>query len=643
MTYRFGPFVADRSAYRAWKGHTPLDLTPKLLDLLFYLLARPAVLVTKEELLEGVWPGANVTDNALAQAISDLREALGDEPQAPTYIRTVARRGYRFVAPVESDGHTPHGSSRPTPAAATDAAPGTAGKTIAVLDFENVTGGADVAWLATGIAETVTSDLAGLNHFVVVDRWRVIRATQQTGGTVQDIARAVGAHLLVLGGYQRHGPRLRITARMVDVDSGDTLADAKVDGAVDEVFELQDGIVTAFARTLDLPQVAATNRIGVRETSSLDAYRAFTEGLVKIESMDTDLVRGSIADFEHAIAFDPTYAMAYTGLANAQFVAYEMTRTTELPDTDALASGIEHARRALQLDERLPEAHATLSFLLMSAGAFDDARSSAQRAVALEPDNWRHQYRLGHALWGGQRLRALDRALALHPQFAYACFEGAMVHVARGQLHEAERLTRRSVEDQHRQPASSVRFPGVGFHWLLGALEAARGRDDEALAEFELEVSQLDRRRLYGPEFAGQALVGRGHAYLATDRPHEALEAFRQATAYVPGLPHAIIGAAATLDVLGRHDESMAVWQRLRAIEQRLRARGRRNDALLLAASAAAARGEVEDAVARFDELMTGLPPCPVAWYLPIEPLLAPHRSHAGILAILARLAERAR
>ena len=110
MLYRFGPFVADRVGYRAWKGQTALDLTPKLLDLLFYLLQHPAALVTKEELLEEVWPGANVTDNALAQAVSDLRDALGDEASAPTYIRTVARRGSRFVAPVETDDRTSAGA-----------------------------------------------------------------------------------------------------------------------------------------------------------------------------------------------------------------------------------------------------------------------------------------------------------------------------------------------------------------------------------------------------------------------------------------------------------------------------------------------------------------------------------------------------
>ena len=91
MTYRFGPFRADRIGYRVFEADRALDLTPKLLDLLFYLLERPATLVTKEELLEQVWPGANVTDNALAQAILGFSDALNDSPSAPTYIRTVAR------------------------------------------------------------------------------------------------------------------------------------------------------------------------------------------------------------------------------------------------------------------------------------------------------------------------------------------------------------------------------------------------------------------------------------------------------------------------------------------------------------------------------------------------------------------------
>ena len=409
MTYRFGPYTADRTAYRVFEGDRTVELTPKLLDLLFYLLERPATLVTKEALLDGVWPDANVTDNALAQAISELRDALGDVPSAPTYIRTVARRGYRFVATVENVGPTAP-AALVAPAASPASKPDGLDTAIAVLDFSNVTGDADVAWLSAGIAETVTSDLTALGHFRVIDRWRVVQAARAGAASIRDIGASLGVNLVVTGSFQRSGASLRITARVVNLSSGDAVADAKVDGRLADVFTLQDGIVSTFARALGIP---GAGRPPVRETSSLDAFRAYTEGWMKIESLDTDLVHASIADFERAIRADSGFAMAYTGLANAQFVAHEMTRVSVQPDVAALAAGIEHARRAVALDDQLAEAHATLSFLLVSTLQFDEARAAAQRAVTLEPESWRHQYRLGHARWGAARLRALARALAL--------------------------------------------------------------------------------------------------------------------------------------------------------------------------------------------------------------------------------------
>src|SRR6266850_398082 len=115
--YRFGPFVVDRAAYCVLRDGDAVELTPKLLDLLLYLLDRPASLVTKEELLDALWADANVTENALAQAMSELRQALGDEAGSPTFIKTVARRGYRFIAPVETVDAPPAIAHRPEPAA----------------------------------------------------------------------------------------------------------------------------------------------------------------------------------------------------------------------------------------------------------------------------------------------------------------------------------------------------------------------------------------------------------------------------------------------------------------------------------------------------------------------------------------------
>src|ERR1700750_2330268 len=100
-SYRFGPFMVDAAAYRLLKHDRVVPLSPKIIDLLLYLVARQSTLVGKDELFSALWPDVAVTDNALTQAVSELRQALGDDPAKPTYIQTVARRGYRFIAAVE--------------------------------------------------------------------------------------------------------------------------------------------------------------------------------------------------------------------------------------------------------------------------------------------------------------------------------------------------------------------------------------------------------------------------------------------------------------------------------------------------------------------------------------------------------------
>ena len=608
MTYRFGPFRADRIGYRVFEADRPLDLTPKLLDLLFYLLERPATLVTKEELLEHVWPGANVTDNALAQAVSDLRDALDDSPSAPTYIRTVARRGYRFVAQVEAEAPAPAKEApRESLPLKTSWTPELS--SLAVLDFANVTGDPDVAWLGAGIAETVTSDLAALDHFRVIDRWRVVQAARRTNGGMHEMAAALSASLIVTGSYQRIGPHLRITARLVDLASGEAIADAKVDGLVEDVFRLQDGITVAFARDLGVPATPRAGRLGVRETSSLDAYRAYTEGWLKIESLDTTLISDSIRDFERAIAIDPRYAIAYTGIANAEFVAYEMTRAERAPNLAALASGIEHARHAIHLDDRLAEAHATLAFLLSSASKFDEARQAGQQAVMIEPDNWRHHYRLGHASWGDARLHACERAIALYPQFAYASLEMAMVYIARGDLDSAQDALREGLIGQDRPARTSDRFPAIGFHWMSGIVRAARGDAVGAIDEFNLELGQVHPRRFYGPEYAAAALVSRGHAELALDQPDRARETFGAALAHIAGYGRALAGLSL--------------------------AESKRGDA--------AVHGNPAAALEALERLLSSGPPSVLGWTLPVEPFFRPLAGQAGFARVLARLAERAR
>src|SRR3954469_20336869 len=99
-SYRFGPFTVDASSYRLLRGTDVIPLSPKIIDLLLYLVARQSALVGKDELFSALWPDVAVTDNALTQAVSELRQALGDDASSPAFVQTVARRGYRFIATV---------------------------------------------------------------------------------------------------------------------------------------------------------------------------------------------------------------------------------------------------------------------------------------------------------------------------------------------------------------------------------------------------------------------------------------------------------------------------------------------------------------------------------------------------------------
>src|SRR6185295_9691221 len=225
-SYRFGPFTVDASSYRLLRGTDVIPLSPKIIDLLLYLVARQSTLVGKDELFSALWPDVAVTDNALTQAVSELRQALGDDPSKPVYIQTVARRGYRFIAPVEAvvpQALAAESAERSEPSASRPPA-------IGVLDFTNVSGDADLAWLSSGIAETVTNDLRSTGRLRIIDRVRVVESVRHGGADLAALRKELRLDLAVVGSFQRAGDRLRITARVVDAATGEALADAKADG-----------------------------------------------------------------------------------------------------------------------------------------------------------------------------------------------------------------------------------------------------------------------------------------------------------------------------------------------------------------------------------------------------------------------------
>ncbi len=634
--YRFGPFALDPSAFRLLRDEQVIQLSPKIIDLLLYLVARPSVLVSKDELFKALWPDVAVTDNALTQAVSELRQALGDDPSEPSYIQTVARRGYRFIAPVSS-GVVSHVAP-----ASVQQVGGEPQASIAVLDFSNVSGDRDTAWLSSGIAETVTNDLRASSRLRVIDRVRVVEAVKRCGSNLTALRADLHLDRAVVGSFQRAGDRLRITARVVDAASGEALAEAKADGLFENVFDLQDRLVAQFAESLGLAKSGSSAHRSLGDTSSLEAYQAFTEGRVRLESLDASLVPGAIADFERAISLDPRYASAHVGLANARFWQYEMSRARNQPDAALLARATDHVRRAIELERDLAEAHASLAFLLMSAGRSTEALSAARRAVALEPGYWGNQFRLAHAAWGEERLHALERAVDLYPDFPFVHFEAGMVHIARGNLDRAESVLREGTLVQDRQANLKQRYPAKGLHWLLGLVRLARGDAAEAQREFQAEISS-GSSQLYAPEFAMNAHDGSGFAYLRTGDAEAAAVQFRCALELFPEHARSLVGLGASLATAGDNDGRDAAFSRVATAIESLRRGGRGSEATLAAALHHTVLGQFDEAIQCLHVLLDRAELPFTGWTIPVEPLLEPLREQDGYRRIADRLADRAR
>jgi DNA-binding winged helix-turn-helix (wHTH) protein/Flp pilus assembly protein TadD len=517
--YSFGPFTLDVAAYRLLRDDVDVVVSPRLIDLLRYLVERPSALASKEELFAAIWPDVIVSDNALTQAISDLRQALGDSASRPVYVQTVARRGYRFIAPV----------------------------------------------------------------------------TQLPA----------------------------VTPGSPDSAAGSGSGSGGVGSGSGSPFSLRTGR-------------------RARESSSLEATRAFLEGRWRLEALDVDLVPEAIENFQKAVEHDPSFSAAYVGLANALFWAHEASRDLNTPDTSLLRRAVDAARQAMALDPELPDAHATLAFILVSANRIEEARAAGRRAVALDPSYWAHHFRLGHAAWGDERLRAHGEALALYPDFAFAHFQIAMVHIARGELPLAEQTLRQGIVVRERHQQSSERFPARGLHWLLGLVLLAREDDVQAARQFERELASAGGR-LYAREFSIAAHNGLGLIALKKGDAVEAADRFRQALARYDGHARSHFGLAAALAALGEKDAAASELAAGRAAADALDKAGRTAESVVASAMGDMLHGEADAACRRLALLLESAPPGFAGWTIPIEPALTPLHAREDFKQVLRMLAERAK
>jgi adenylate cyclase len=416
--YRFGPFHLDAGEHRLLRDGADVCLQPKAFEILCTLVEHAGRLLTKEELLQQIWPDAMVEENNLNKNVSLLRKALGKGSLGQGYIETVPRVGYRFRAEVEQTA-----PALPLPSA--NAAPGPPEKSIAVLYFENLSGDKEDEYFRDGMTEDVTTELDKISGLRVFPRTAVL-AFRDTPLPAAQVGRQLQAAFALEGSIRRAGNRLRITARLAETSSGHSVWSQRYDRRLEDVFAIQDEIAHNIARALRLVLTEKEKReIGKVPTSNVQAYDYYLRGrqfLYTLRRKDLEFARQT---FARAIAIDPEYARAYAGVADCSSFLYMWFEVKEENLQEALSA----SRRAVELDGQSAEAHASLGLAEYLGLNHESARREFETALELDPELFEACYFYARSCFA-QKL--YEKAAALFARASQASPEDFQAPALRG-------------------------------------------------------------------------------------------------------------------------------------------------------------------------------------------------------------------
>ncbi len=432
-----------------------------------------------------------------------------------------------------------------------------------------------------------------------------------------------------------------ISAAWSDVAVGDNSLEQAISSLRRALGQHADGkpYIETLARRGYRFAVPVTRSVAREDDASIDAllapHRAFIQGRADLETLGSESVAHARAVFENIVQQSADHAPAHVGLANAIALGIEATRADRAPDQGSLHLALHHAREACRLDPASAEAWATLGLVLSQAAQPTDAIAAAQRAVRLDPDNWRHHLRLAYVGWGEERLRAAHRTLMLLPGHGLAHWLAATVHVARQAFDAAERELASGTAAQDAQGTGHSRFGAVGLFWLEGLVLLARGDEGAALQAFERELAFETSGHLYARESCANTWYAIGAVRLRHGDIGGAHGAFDEALGRVPGQ---LFATAARTALAGGSGASPPVDEAVNAA----RSRGATVDAAVACAIDATLHGDHHRAAQMTADALAAAPRGSAGWILPVEPLLDVGSRRDVWAPILALLRNRA-
>ncbi|POR52624.1 winged helix-turn-helix domain-containing protein [Bosea psychrotolerans] len=409
MQFAFGDYRLDPERRELTLGAQVVTVGPQVFDLLLHLIGNRDRVVSKDELLQAVWGGRIVSESTITSHINAVRKAIGDKGDEQRLVRTIARKGFRFVGEVEQAGEArqPIGSGAPERAAS----PSTELRSvplppdkpaITVLPFQNLSGDPEQEYFADGVVEDIIAALSRIRWLFVIARNSSF-AFKGRAVDVKEIGRELGVRYVLEGSVRKSGSKVRITGQLIDAATGTHLWAERFEGLLDDIFELQDriaeSVVGAIAPQLERAEIERAKR---KPTESLDAYDYYLRGTAKLHSGTREAIEAALPLFYKAIELDPDFASAY-GMA-AWCHVWRKVNGWMVDHPQDITEGVRLARLAVELGR-------------------DDA-------VALT----RAGHALGHFtgdLDGGIAL--IDRAVLLNPNLAPAWFLGGFLRAFNGE------------------------------------------------------------------------------------------------------------------------------------------------------------------------------------------------------------------
>ena len=448
-TFAFDDVIVETKNFRITKGNQDVTLTPRAFDVFVFLVLNAGRIVEKRELFAEVWKETFVSDNALTKVIKEIRHTLNDDANAPRYIETIPKRGYRFIAEVkQGEGHAALQATAPPPsnsrtglnaymfvvAAAIVLAtvvgwlfvrsrraeiPTSTIQSIAVLPFKPLNAESRDESLEMGMAETLIARLSNLKQVVV----RPMSAVRKYTDLQQDPIKAgqeIQAQAVLDGSIQRAGDRIRVTVRLIDVSDGRSLWSQQFDESFTDIFKMQDSIAERVTNALSLElSKAEQEQIAKHFTNDAAAYQLYLRGQLTWNGRRQNWIEQSLDYYHQAAQKDPNFALAHIGIADA-YIMLSGHRRISMQEAETRARP--SIMRALEIDDSLAQAHNALAELkyqyeydwegaekefqkaialngnvawirqaygwfLMSLGRFDQARVEMEKARELDPSS----------------------------------------------------------------------------------------------------------------------------------------------------------------------------------------------------------------------------------------------------------------